>query len=169
VSFTPLPGDFRRNWTLAVVAAEEEFVAPIRRTSIIILIAGTGFLVVAGLGVVGASRLLTRPIWELIAETKRIRQLDMDKPVAVDTKVTELAELSGVLGSMKAALSSFSVYVPKEVVRAIVTSGAESVVGGVRQPVSVLFTDLVGFTASSEGLDPEEVLHRLSEYFDTMS
>jgi adenylate cyclase len=73
------------------------------------------------------------------------------------------------LGSMKAALSSFSVYVPKEVVRAIVASGAESVVGGVRQPVSVLFTDLVGFTASSEGLDPEEVLHRLSEYFDTMS
>src|SRR5215831_21116747 len=43
----------------------------------------------------------------------------------------------------------------------------------VRQPaterrlVSVLFADLVGFTALSEARDPEEVRELLSRYFDT--
>src|SRR5215813_4872517 len=36
-----------------------------------------------------------------------------------------------------------------------------------RRLVSVLFADLVGFTALSEGLDSEEVRDLLSRYFDT--
>ena len=37
-----------------------------------------------------------------------------------------------------------------------------------RRLVSVLFADLVGFTAISESRDPEEVREILSEYFDRM-
>jgi class 3 adenylate cyclase/tetratricopeptide (TPR) repeat protein len=36
-----------------------------------------------------------------------------------------------------------------------------------RRMVSVLFTDLVGFTTHSEGRDPEDVRELLSQYFDT--
>ena len=35
------------------------------------------------------------------------------------------------------------------------------------RPVSVVFVDLVGFTALSEGRDPEDVRELLSGYFDT--
>ncbi|HET8751613.1 MAG TPA: adenylate/guanylate cyclase domain-containing protein [Gaiellaceae bacterium] len=49
---------------------------------------------------------------------------------------------------------------------AIATSPPETAVAE-RRLVSVLFADLVGFTALSEGRDPEEVRELLSRYFDT--
>lgn len=44
---------------------------------------------------------------------------------------------------------------------------AASVPVSERRLVTVLFADLVGFTALSEGRDPEEVRELLSRYFDT--
>jgi class 3 adenylate cyclase/tetratricopeptide (TPR) repeat protein len=40
--------------------------------------------------------------------------------------------------------------------------------GEVRKIVTIVFTDLVGSTAISEGLDPETLRHVMSRYFDTM-
>src|SRR4051794_13347311 len=44
---------------------------------------------------------------------------------------------------------------------------APAVATAERRLVSVLFADLVGFTALSEGRDAEEVRELLSSYFDT--
>jgi adenylate cyclase len=40
-----------------------------------------------------------------------------------------------------------------------------SELGGKRQPITVLFTDVAGFTPIAEGLDPEEVMAKTSRYF----
>lgn len=169
VSFTRFPDDFGRNWTIGVVAAEEDFVGPLRQASMAILAIGTVFLLIASFAVLAASRLLTRPINQLIAETQRIRQLDLDAPVDVRSNVTEIHALSTALGSMKGALRSFGTYVPKDLVREIVSSGSESVLGGSRRPLTVLFSDLEGFTHATEHLSPEDVLAELSDYFEAMS
>jgi adenylate cyclase len=42
-------------------------------------------------------------------------------------------------------------------------------VGGQRQPLTVMFSDLQGFTAASESMPPEQLLSWLSNYFDAMS
>ncbi len=169
VTFTRFPEDFGRNWTVGVVAAEGDFVGPLRQASMIILAIGTLFLLIASFAVFAASRLLTRPINDLIEETQRIRQLDLDSPVAVGSSVTEIHALSAALGSMKTALRSFGAYVPKDLVREIVASGAESVLGGTRRPLTVMFSDLEGFTQATESMSPEDVLTDLSEYFEAMS
>jgi adenylate cyclase len=169
VSFSTVPKELKRPWIIGIIADKEEFIAPYRRVSVIILEMGAAFLVLVGIGILMASRLLTRPIASLIKETDNIRRLELDTPVHVPTPVHELTNLAKALDNMKSALRSFGVYVPKEVVRSIVTSGTDSVVGGTRQKVTVMFTDLKGFTASSEQLEPEEVLRRLSDYFDVMS
>ncbi|MBC7951073.1 MAG: adenylate/guanylate cyclase domain-containing protein [Rhodospirillaceae bacterium] len=169
VSFSRFPEDFGRNWTIGVVASEADFVGPLRQASVVILIIGAIFLTIASFAVVAASRLLTRPINALIAETLRIRQLDLDSPVAVNSNVTELHALSTALDSMKMALRNFGTYVPKDLVREIVASGAASVLGGSRRPLTLMFSDLEGFTQATEALSPEDVLADLSEYFEVMS
>jgi len=169
VSLSPLPAKFRSDWRIGVAVDEDDFVGPIRHASIRILLIGICIVLLAGIGVVFASRLLTRPIAEIIDETVLIRELSLDEPVKVKTKVRELTQLAVALDSMKSALRSFGVYVPKELVRDIVSSGNDTMLGGARQPTTIMFTDLAGFTKASEGLAPEDVLARLSDYFDVMA
>jgi adenylate cyclase len=169
VSFTPVSGVLGDTWTVGVIADAEEFVAPLRRASVVILGVGGIFLLLACLGVIRVSRLLTRPIAALIDETAHIRRLELDAPLEVESKIAEIHSLSQALAATKSALRSFGAYVPKELVREIVSVGSDAALGGRRQPMTILFTDLADFTKTTEALSPEDVLARLSRYFGVMS
>lgn len=167
--FKPFPERFGRKWTVGVVVAEDDFIGPLKRASLIILGIGMAFIVLATVGIIAASRLLARPIHDLIAETERIRRFELDGPVVVHSPVQEIDRLAAAVGSMKAGLASFGTYVPKSLVHDIIRSGVGTGVGGTRRPLTVMFTDLAGFTSASERMEPEQVLHWLSDYFDAMS
>ncbi len=62
----------------------------------------------------------------------------------------------------------FGRYFPDEVVREILDHPTKEGLGGEKKEVTVLMSDLRGFTAISEGLDPEEVKKILNFYFDRM-
>ncbi len=61
-------------------------------------------------------------------------------------------------------------YVSKNLVKDILDNPASfySTMKGARIPVTVLFTDLVGFTTLSERADPEELVRQLNEYLSRM-
>ncbi|MGZ5553705.1 MAG: adenylate/guanylate cyclase domain-containing protein, partial [Chthoniobacterales bacterium] len=61
-------------------------------------------------------------------------------------------------------------YVSKNLVKDILDNPASfySSMKGARIPVSVLFTDLIGFTTLSERADPEELVRQLNEYLSKM-
>lgn len=63
----------------------------------------------------------------------------------------------------------FGRYVPPEVVNELVQHPEMVPLGGQRQEVTVLFSDIRGFTAFSEGQAPEAVVARLNEYFAAMT
>jgi adenylate cyclase len=54
-------------------------------------------------------------------------------------------------------------------VKEIVDNSDEVVLGGKRQPVTILFSDIRGFTPLSERMTPEQVVSLLNEYFDKMT
>lgn len=62
----------------------------------------------------------------------------------------------------------FERYVSKPVVDKIIDDPASLRLGGDYAEVSVLFSDINGFTALSEGISPREVIDLLNEYFDLM-
>lgn len=65
--------------------------------------------------------------------------------------------------------SAFASYVPPEVVRRIVAEARTVKLGGQSMLLSVLFSDIRGFTSYSEQLQPEAVVGFLNEYLNTMS
>lgn len=65
--------------------------------------------------------------------------------------------------------SMFSSYVSSNVVEALINNPDMAKIGGERKEVTVLFSDIVGFTSLSEKLQPEEVVSLLNEYFKTMT
>ena len=64
---------------------------------------------------------------------------------------------------------SFGSYVSPEVLKEILAGRIRPGLGGLRKHVCVLFSDIRGFTARSEGMAPESVIALLNEYFSAMT
>lgn len=62
----------------------------------------------------------------------------------------------------------FGQFVAKEVVDRMVTSDEYSKMGGVEKEVSILFSDIRGYTSLSENMTPTEVIDMLNEYHAAM-
>lgn len=79
---------------------------------------------------------------------------------AFDDMVVGLRERAKAYAVMRQALGA-------SVIETLMTMKEEEL-GGMRKPVTVLFSDLRDFTKFSEGHTPEEVVIMLNEYFDVM-
>ena len=64
---------------------------------------------------------------------------------------------------------AFSYYVSSSVVNEMLKSPERLKLGGDKKDLSVLFSDIRGFTTISEGLTPEELVHLLNEYLTVMT
>jgi len=62
----------------------------------------------------------------------------------------------------------FGQYVSKDVYDHLVSDPTLAKLGGTRREMSVLFSDIRGFTTVSERGQPEEIVHTLNEYFTKM-
>jgi len=62
---------------------------------------------------------------------------------------------------------SFGRFAPQEVVERVIATGVSR--SGEKKDVTVLFADLIGFTALGESLDPDVLVRLLNGYFRTMS
>lgn len=63
----------------------------------------------------------------------------------------------------------FSSYVSPKIVEQLVNHPEKAKLGGERKEVTLLFSDIRGFTSFSEKRDPEEVVAMLNEYFEVMA
>ncbi len=62
----------------------------------------------------------------------------------------------------------FSRYVSRDVFQQLMDDPETAKLGGVRTIVTVLFSDLRGFTTMSENREPEDIVAQLNEYFSAM-
>jgi adenylate cyclase len=65
--------------------------------------------------------------------------------------------------------ANLSRYLPPQVVDLICSKGGSVELGGVLQPVTVLFADIRGFTTLSEQMDAREVVDLLNDFFGVMT
>jgi adenylate cyclase len=63
----------------------------------------------------------------------------------------------------------FSSYVSPKIVKELIENPDKARLGGERRVVTLLFSDIVGFTSLSERREPEEVVSLLNEYFKEMT
>ena len=85
------------------------------------------------------------------------------------TFVGQLAWVYFVEGREKRQVKRlFSRYVPKDVYEQLLADPERAALGGKRRTMTVLFSDVRGFTAMSEKASPEEVVGQLNEYFSRM-
>ncbi len=74
----------------------------------------------------------------------------------------KLAEMSSLLKKM------FGRYLSTEVMNSLIENPSALELGGEKRSVTIMMTDLRGFTALSERLQPEQVVQMLNTYFEVM-
>jgi len=169
VRFLPLDGVGSPPLLIAVVAPLTDFTGPILRARNWTL--GLSLLAcVVGLVLIGVvARWITRPLASLTEEAESIRRFELEQPMRVGSHITEVAHLATTMHAMKSALHTFGLYVPKYLVREIVSGDGKATIGGERRIITVMFTDIVGFTTIADGMDAEQLTRLTSEYFDGMT
>jgi adenylate cyclase len=115
------------------------------------------------------ARRMSRALALLAEDAERIRTLDLDRDVQVRTVVREIHDLARAQRTMKESLRTFGLYVPRDVVRTIMASGGSAAPGGRRRELSLMFTDIRGFTTLAEQTPAEELMVRTSQYFEEIT
>jgi adenylate cyclase len=165
------PPETSIDWQVLVVVPEDDFFSDVRSQAIVTLVVGTIAAILAALlGALFASR-VSGNLRRIAGQLDRIGQFDLDSsgPEVRDSVVREVNEMRDTADRMKNSLRSFGKFVPKDVVRELLLSGAEAELGGKRAELTVLFSDIVGFTTVAESLDPDTLVELLGEYLELMS
>ncbi len=115
---------------------------------------------------------MTRPLKALDAAVKRVRTGDLTVKVPVTSK-DEIGNLAQSFNEMTDGLrqrdqikATFKRYLAPAVVEELLQNPDKLNLGGENRELTILFSDLVGFTSLSEGRQASELVALLNEYFD---
>lgn len=131
-------------------------------------LAAAAVIAVATLAALAGSLLLSRPLIQIARKTERIRHLDFSDRRPVQSRIREVVQLSQSIERMRDGLHNFGRYVSRGLVEQIMHSPEATGMRGVRRDVTVMFTDIEGFSRIAEQLRPEVLTQRLSHYFETL-
>lgn len=93
-------------------------------------------------------------------------ELDRFEPLPV-SRVSEIDRQASALNALHTAITEFSQYVPKAVVKRLMDSGVEGT-RSVERELTIMFTDIAGFTTLSERLDAIGTANLLNDHFETV-
>ncbi|WP_179954065.1 adenylate/guanylate cyclase domain-containing protein [Denitrobaculum tricleocarpae] len=128
--------------------------------------AGLGIAILATLMAVWLGRRLSRPISLLARSATQIGALDLSHVRSLPgSRVRELNDQALAFNSMLAGLRWFETYVPRTLVTRLIQTGDATSLESQERILTVMFTDIVGFTAESERLPAGEIASLLNEHF----
>ena len=88
---------------------------------------------------------------------------------SVTSNISEIHDLGSTLSVAQRTISSFAHFVPKDIVKGIIDGSISTELGGVRQEVTVLFTDVANFTGIAEASDPDNLMRQMSRHFTALT
>ena len=162
--FLPLPAILNKPWEVVVVAPVDDFVGRLQRNNEMVAAVGAALVVMLQLLIMGFARLVSRPLEGLVGEIRNIEKFSLDGDVKLRSSVREVKQLIAALAVMKTALRAFTVYVPREVVRSLLNSGQPIEPGGHSRHLTIMFTDLEGFSSLAETTPAQALLEQVSTY-----
>jgi len=109
---------------------------------------------------------IRKPLYKVRDEILKLKDLDVSEHIEFKSNITEVNDMIDATDKVKTGLRSFAKYVPDKVVKQLISQGKDAKIGGEKEYVTILFSDIEGFTSISENNDVHEVVTSLNEYFD---
>lgn len=155
-------------WLVAVLVPEAAYTSELRKLgSLLTLVFGSTLLLL--LGMVGALLwTVRRGLLRVGQTTARMRDFDF----AAREQRSGLRDIDELLGSLERAKTvarALCKYLPVPLVQRLYERNREPGLGGEPCEVTLLFTDIQGFTSLSERLPPAELARALGRYFEVLT
>ncbi len=127
---------------------------------------GVGALCLAVIASVVLGKRLARPVRAIADQAQRVAEFDLDgvKPLP-RSRVVELDDQAVAFNAMLTGLRAFSTYIPRSLVAKLVRTGEIGVTQSREAMVTVMFTDIVGFTTISEQMEAGAASRLLNHHF----
>ncbi|MDF1790607.1 MAG: adenylate/guanylate cyclase domain-containing protein [Thalassobaculaceae bacterium] len=156
-------------WTVGVAADTESSDVLFSRLYGI-LIAGGMVLALTLFLLWRVAQSVRQPVTALALASDSIRRLDLDSiPDAPETTVAELRDAAAAFHSMIGALRWFELYVPRRLVKRLMDSPQTDGYPTRSREVTIMFTDIPGFTTLSEDKDATEISAMLNAHFSLIA
>ena len=135
-------------------------------------------MVYASLGIVALSLaigafisiMIGRPIEQLALTARRMENLSLDEMPDLDkSMMKELDEANSAILSAFRALAAFSKFVPRDVVRQVMNGTAIGADRTELRNMTIMFTDLAGFTTLATQKSPQETATLLNDHFELVT
>jgi class 3 adenylate cyclase len=144
----------------------DQALAGFQRIEKIILVIGGISLILAIIGAFFLAEGITSPLRKLVVGTEQIRRGNYDFHIQIGSK-DEIGLLAQSFNEMVLGLKErfmMSKFLSPSTMKMIRKEGDKLHLGGERRNVTVFFSDIRGFTAFSEKVEPEVVIELLSRY-----
>lgn len=129
-------------------------------------IVGGGLLLLSVLAAILAGKFVARPMRSVVTVTEAVRGLDLaSAPILPRSRIREIDAVGQALNAMVAALRWFELYLPKRLVHRLLAQGENDLAQAYERDVTVMFTDVCGFTRTSSNLTPSETAEFLNAHF----
>jgi adenylate cyclase len=156
-------------WNVAAIAPESDFMHDVDATTRFALLVSLGAVVLAVVLAALMANWVAAPLVLIAREMEKVGRFVLDDTAPPSTPFSEIAVIHGALATMKRGLMNFAVYVPRDLVRAVLRSGRRAELGGQTKEMTIFFSDLAGFTTLSESMSPDALVKLLGGYFDEMT
>jgi|WetSurMetagenome_2_1015567.scaffolds.fasta_scaffold03601_5 adenylate cyclase len=165
-----LPEAILPDWTIFIIIPEddimEEVYLSLNKTIIIALI----IFCISLISVVLFANRVTRPLVALANQTQKIKNFELENVKHINSIIYEIKLMSDATFSMVQGLQSFRRYVPAALVRELINVGKAATLGASDETeLTILFSDIQGFTTISENMQAQELMLHLSDYFEHLS
>jgi len=154
---------------LLLLAAEEDFLGEIRQLQfkafLLALFTGGGFIPVVWI----FGNRMARTLKRLTGQADAIRMLAQPEEAPVTSQIREIHQLGTTMAVAQRTIWSFARFVPKEIVKGIIDQSISTELGGIRQEVAILFTDVQNFTGLAETAEPGNLMRQTSRYFTVLA
>lgn len=129
-----------------------------------------GLLVLVVFGAFLLGNRIGRPIRGLAAVAKRMETLAVkDAPRLPRSHLREIDDANQAVNAAIGGLGAFSRYVPRDLVLRLLRPDAIGAVQSTARTVTVLFTDIAGYTAASGRMSAEETAAFLNHHFELLT
>ncbi len=166
---TPFPPDSGIPWVVMTVVLRKDLLGHAEEQAVRSATFGVFAVIIALWLGMRLSRIIARSLDELRAELSRVARLDLYGAPVSRSMIREFNDMGQATEVMKQGLQAFARYVPQQLVRQLLKAGGEAKLGAERRELSVLFSDIGGFTTVVESTEPDVVLHSLGVYLDGMN
>lgn len=128
---------------------------------------GVGFvIVIAILVALALGRRIGHPVKALAEATHRLAALDFSgAPTLQRSRFSEIDVAANAYNNMRSGLGWFSTYVPQSLVPLLMRPDSNETLASREVEVTVLFTDIVGFSGIAQRLSPRRLAAFLNRHF----